>query len=699
MLALHSEALLLSGALILLLLLMAALIRPLPVHRVPGLATIGHLARGLNLSALRIFGASCPSTVMLDWSVKKPSRNLRPGHRLTMCHKLCKGLLWLLLWYDLPCPVSTAPLTSARWYILPLAARAMARPPQDSDPPGQTYVTRRPHLIPPQELTTHVGACNEVVVQDPPEPFEGCDTRVLSLSSPQLRDSQGDMARGSDWLGVYLYTPHYRPLQLALRPKERTLESVLELLINYDQGPDGRLFDTVVPTRPQQFHGCGSFLRFSSSIRGVGTGGLVAILLDLTHVGGHFFSAVLPQEIAFQTLQEYFRPLTTLEDEPLHVFIGCYDQPLSYRSTARLADGDVILVLKQNCGIPSKQTASSLFAPDAIWALPTDCYRLGFCTSVCVLHKDKRYCVPEHHHYGQSLVQYVSDMLRVNPYCTVSCTFPITDLEVQGELCPFVVAVAEVPSPEVTGINRDNARDIFVLLDPRPMGQKPCFLFLHHPVVHLPSVAAMLGLSTGKARRLGVHGGDRRGDDVFVDGCTALVLFAEEVDDASTGTDNSESSPAGVADHSLEPEPIVDALSQGLPLQLMPSADSSSPIGDVWGGGPQLTMEGVDLFDTTLPEGQSWNESFTAIHDRHEEVPSLADGHEESAPQIEPSRDMRTGDRVPHSLTRIAVLIYVPDFVPEILEVSVALPAAVEGLKGQVQAARPPAQSFSFPFP
>ncbi|CAE7906300.1 unnamed protein product [Symbiodinium microadriaticum] len=425
-----------------------------------------------------------------------------------------------------------------------------------------------------------------------------------------------------------------------------------------------------------------ALIRFSSSIRGVGTGGLVAILLDLTHVGGHFFSAVLPQEIAFQTLQEYFRPLTTLEDEPLHVFIGCYDQPLSYRSTARLADGDVILVLKQNCGIPSKQTASSLFAPDAIWALPTDCYRLGFCTSVCVLHKDKRYCVPEHHHYGQSLVQYVSDMLRVNPYCTVSCTFPITDLEVQGELCPFVVAVAEVPSPEVTGINRDNARDIFVLLDPRPMGQKPCFLFLHHPVVHLPSVAAMLGLSTGKARRLGVHGGDRRGDDVFVDGCTALVLFAEEVDDASTGTDNSESSPAGVADHSLEPEPIVDALSQGLPLQLMPSADSSSPIGDVWGGGPQLTMEGVDLFDTTLPEGQSWNESFTAIHDRHEEVPSLADGHEESAPQIEPSRDMRTGDRVPHSLTRIAVLIYVPDFVPEILEVSVALPAAVEGLKG-----------------
>ena len=694
LLALQSEALLLSSALFLLLLLLAALMRPLRMHKLPCLAPVGQFARGLNLGALYIFGASCPHRVVLDWSTHKPCRRKHGSSCPTVGCGLCRLVLWLLLWYELPQPVYASSLTGARWYLLPLAAQAMARPPREEDPPGQAFATRRPHLIPPHELTTHVGTCNDVIVQEPLDPFEGCETRVLSLSSPCLQRMNDDLTSDQDWLGVHLYTPHYQPLQLAIRPKEKTLESVLELLVTYDQGPDGRLFDTVVPIRPQQFHGSGSFLRFSSSIRGVGAGGMVAIIMDLTAVGGLFFSTVLPKDIAFQTLKAYVGPLTTLGEEPADIFVGCCDRPLQDDTPVHLSDGDVVLVLKQNCGLPSHNTASSLFEVDAIWAPPDNCRRITACTSVCVLHKEKRYCIPDSQHQGQSLVQYVSEMLQLNPYCMVTCTFPIIDLEVQGQACPFVVAVAEVPSPEVTGVNRDAARDIFILLDPRPMGHKPCFLFLHHPVVHLPSAAAMLGLSTGRARRLGVRGGERRGDDVFVEGCTALVLYAEEIDEMSDASDSSARSEDFGAGPPFGQEIEPVAAPPGLSLQSITCDDSSSPVGDVWGGGPQLTMEGVDVFDPAIPEGQSWNLDRVAV--RGGDV-AAAVASEEPAIEMTSGPAVFAGDAVILLPKRLLVLIYVPDFVPEILEVCIALPAAIEGLKAQVQDMRSAEQSFSFP--
>ena len=129
-------------------------------------------------------------------------------------------------------------------------------------------------------------------------------------------------------------------------------------------------------------------------------------------------------------------------------------------------------------------------------------------------------------------------------------------------------------------------------------------------------------------------------------------------------------------------------------MQSIACDDPSSPVGDVWGGGPQLTMEGVDIFDPTLPEGQSWNANRNAVRGR-----GLAEdyGFEELVVGPEPGHTVPASDDATSSLTQVPVLIYVPDFVPEILEVSIALPAAIEGLKAQVQNLRAPEQSFSFP--
>ncbi|OLQ03718.1 hypothetical protein AK812_SmicGene13326 [Symbiodinium microadriaticum] len=225
----------------------------------------------------------------------------------------------------------------------------------------------------------------------------------------------------------------------------------------------------------------------------------------------------------------------------------------------QLKDGDVITVLLRPADPPRKYRARDLFQPEAVWATPRDWFNLHPCESVCILFRDKRYTVPNHHYYGRNLVSYVSEMLHVSPHGALMCSYPIRNLDVQGELSTFLVAVAEVPSPEQTGVTRARARDIFVLLDPRPFGQKPYFLLLHHPVIHLPTIEAMLGLSTGRGRRLGASGGSRQGDEVTVQGNATLVLYPEEISDASSESENSDSSSPQVLPPWAEDSPSAAA--------------------------------------------------------------------------------------------------------------------------------------------
>ena len=401
-------------------------------------------------------------------------------------------------------------------------------------------------------------------------------------------------------------------------------------------------------------------------------------------------------EIAYQTLYDYFWQLTTLDEDPCDVYVGFRDDPIPPGTDIQLVDGDVITVLKRPGGIFYKYRASVMFEPGAQWERPSNWFRLHPCTSVCVLFGDRRYVVPEHHHYGQSLVAYVSERLRLNPYTAAMCTFPITDLDVQGDLCHFVVAVSEVPSPEVTGVTRASARDLFVL-DPRPLGQKPCFLFLHHPVVHLPTVAATLGLSTGRCRRLGVRGGTRRGEDIHVDGSTTLLLFAEETGEESSesGTSDPEDTPASSPDAgdmpSQDPQPRMPAQEGPLPGVIEVSQE------DPWGQDPPLTMLGLDLFDPTLPQGHSWNIDSIVPFSAAMGDPISPTRHTSTAADGVANYPGHQGDIPVPAHAKLQVLVYVPDFVPEIVEVEVSLPAAVESLLAKLKAARPPEQASSFP--
>ena len=247
------------------------------------------------------------------------------------------------------------------------------------------------------------------------------------------------------------------------------------------------------------------------------------------------------------------------------------------------------------------------------------------------------------------------------------CSFPILDLDVQGELAPSLIAT--------TGVSREEACDLFVLLDPRPFGLKPHFLFMHHNVVHLPTVIALLGISTSPAMRVGVVGGTVRGNKVHVQGNVTLLLFPEprpfeESDDASS---SSGSTPQLVSPSEEE------ALSQ-------PLAASD----DDWGVQPGATFQSVSVVDPSIPPGQGWNEDVD-----EELVPHTVDAapgepaepasHSENAtseppplpaPEVPPEVTSPPSASGLLAALRIQALVYVPDYIPELVDLAIEVPQA-----------------------
>ncbi|OLP97549.1 hypothetical protein AK812_SmicGene20101, partial [Symbiodinium microadriaticum] len=214
---------------------------------------------------------------------------------------------------------------------------------------------------------------------------------------------------------------------------------------------------------------------------------------------------------------------------------------------------------------------------------------------------------------------------------------------VGGNLCHFIVAVSEVPSPEVTG-------------------------------------------------------GIRRGEDIHVEGSTTLLLFAEEIGEEAMDSDSSvpENTPASSSSADVEDiqhqaiQPAVAAQEHPLPGVIEVAQE------DPWGQEPPLTMLGLDLFDPTLPQGHNWNANSVvpfsaAMGDPISPAKQNPHGAGDSADNLS-----RRDDAPITAPVKLQILVYVPDFVPEIVEVEMSLPAAIETLLAKLRLARPPEQASSF---
>ncbi|CAE7939958.1 HERC1 [Symbiodinium sp. KB8] len=398
-----------------------------------------------------------------------------------------------------------------------------------------------------------------------------------------------------------------------------------------------------------------TLIRFPGLIHRV-SDGYSAIILDLSRVGGLYFATVLPRSITLDELVQYIRPLTTADEEELYLYIGTRRTPWPAGAIVSLKDGDVIEASKFHEEVPPILRAEAVFEQRPFGPMH-HFFRLPTYDGICIMHDQRRFVASAHHHYGETVIDHVTRCLRLPSEQIATCTFPIGNLDVQGQSCAFLVAVADMPE----GAYQQDAperQDMFVLCDFRPLGLKPRFVHTHVPYVHVPSILSNFSIMTPSGMRVDVLGGIGGDGNIRVNANSTLLFFAQELP-----SDSSEP-PSSAQPH--------ESAEEG-------EAHSS----------PGLVADNDSEYLAT--PGRNANAAEGSDADMI--AASLDTGFEELSPL--PTRDAVVG--TDESSTTVRAFVYVPDTFAELIDVAVNIPCGVEDVRAAVQAVRTEPSKSTFP--
>ena len=166
-------------------------------------------------------------------------------------------------------------------------------------------------------------------------------------------------------LGVTVHAPYFMPTFFGLQvPAGASVQDVLQAVVSLGKLPHPAL-DTVIPVTNQRFDTAMSFLAYPSCI-GLLDPPQCAVLLDLTRVGGHYHSAVLPCALSRHALLEHIETLIWHDTGEVELWVDGADFPASHGLLA-VANGSVLTVLLRGHH-PSRFVApSDVLRPTTEW--------------------------------------------------------------------------------------------------------------------------------------------------------------------------------------------------------------------------------------------------------------------------------------------------------------------------------------------
>ena len=613
-------------------------------------------------------------------------------------------------WAPAFCVLSFAPLASAM---------TRAEMPEDLSPPPP----------PPPPATTAlepaVGTCD--VDSDWEESRRGRSIRANVVSRDLPWPVAEADAADKRWLGCYVYTPHYSPVTVAVQMPEPTdLQHALDGIHDCALGVPADLFPGVVPLRPQRFPGFLQVIRFPSILKQVHDG-YVAVICDLTHVGGPYFPTVLPKGISHADLTAFLLPLTSHSEDTLRFFVGCRLKVWPTEALVLLRDGDVIMGTFDPSPRPQPCRYEDL-NDRATWGSLRHFFAPERHSRTCVMYRDKRYCVGESQWHGSTRNEFIVSFLGIETSRVASCQYDIRDLDVQGDHCATIIAISDV-APPTGGHQEPERRDLFVLCDLRPLGLKPKHLYTHVPRLHLRSVAADLGIALPAGYQVGVLGARLSGETVKLDGNCTPVFCAEEIESADSSSSDAVPTPQAAA-----VDPAAPATGSEMHV------DSTIPEGHSWNSGRSAdwvaaTVGSHSVWDDNQegsarvrsPRGIAQSMPDNASVTRPLEAapaanlhPSAAGGsgadssgysavpetsvtslHDTVAPGLRAASDRARSAQV-SSLREdaepldVVAVVYIPDVSPEMVPVRLHLPCSVDQAVAQVTAARLSCASCGF---
>ena len=720
-----------SLAVCLMLALAFQLLRPLKLQRNPLGRFLTLPTRGAAVFPLRPIGAISRPAPVLDWS-PRPRRRNKPGPFIASRRKIPnRGPLCRFLAGFLSLPVKlygpTALLHSAWVFPHPVSAmtRAWGFEPPEPMPP--------PRFVPPANAV-QTGEC-EVNIPWLNTSRETVMRNKLHLHPLPWQPDPGDTARH---LGVYLYTPHYKPCAFAVPLAEDTsVRDVLDTVLECAPGDHAQVCDFAVPVLPQRCSGYLYAIRMPSIARGM-QGGMSGIILDLTGVGGNYFATFLPKRLSHRDLADFVAPLAKADIEELFFFIGHRTRPWPACAEVVLRDGEVILASESSTPMPRRSTAEDLLKLGNDLGPMCHFFNVEAHESRCVVYRNSRYAIPPYHFAGKDILTHFAEASHLHLSSLLSCDFHILDLDVHGDFCPWLTAIVDAPAIREGDPDPERC-DYFTLCDCRPLGHKPRVIHSHVPLLHLPSIASDFGIQLPAAYDIGVVGGKVRGDHVKIRGNQRLILYARLRSDSSSASESSAPASDPQADQQgpLGP-PAPRALDQeqsALPPSVWDEGLPNTPASRNEQGQPYASTAAPEVahasfpdafqgtfIDSTLPVGHGWNEDIqvalepapwanapcapvshhgnadTTLHEAEAPEGSTPAAPPVSIPEPDGAMEVETSsapDEAPPAA--ILTIVYVPDFTPEMHDVRVTLPCGVDTFLQAVQACRTDELAQRFP--
>ena len=290
--------------------------------------------------------------------------------------------------------------------------------------------SRRPHLVRPETLTSQVG------VSFPEVPWaDSVPARLPAFATVPGNLKAPYAIPDHDWLGVYVYTPHYATVAVAISvPRQASMQEVFDVLLQRAPGVPPGLMNCLEPLRPQRFDEYLHVIRYPGCIRGVHDG-YAAVVADLTRVGGYYFATVLPKQLSYAELVEYLTPLASDDEAPFRIFVGARHHPWPLAALVTLCDGDVITVVRDASFVPSRILSTQL-SDRSNWGPMRHFFDVERHPCIGVLYGSQRFCIASHYHYGETIIDHLTRCLHLEATRITTCTFHTPDLDIQGSYCP-----------------------------------------------------------------------------------------------------------------------------------------------------------------------------------------------------------------------------------------------------------------------
>ncbi|CAE7300654.1 unnamed protein product [Symbiodinium sp. CCMP2592] len=228
----------------------------------------------------------------------------------------------------------------------------------------------------------------------------------------------------------------------------------------------------VVPVVPQPNRGAAAFLAFPACLDDFER---VAVVLDLSHVGGGVFAVHLASGCTAEALLHLVRAEVNCELEDVAIHVNAATEPTDRNEALGVAHGSLVVLLRRESPVPAHQDIVSLLQSTDTWEPVVELRVSSGGHAVAVWFRDEFHVLQPERFPGQDVLSVIADRFRV-PACTlhIASTQSLDAFAINGEACCTLSVVSEYSGPADDDFGQYTARDVLsIVCDLRPAGFVP----------------------------------------------------------------------------------------------------------------------------------------------------------------------------------------------------------------------------------